>query len=71
MIILEEGMADRISDERDSIVSDQYKIGGQPGCFTVNFTSPYNSIHQISGFKSEDEAQAWIAEAKLLIGMYL
>jgi hypothetical protein len=68
---LEEGMADRISDERPSLVPDQYRIQGQPGCFTVNFRSPYNSMHQISGFKSEDEAQAWIAEAKLLIGLYL
>jgi hypothetical protein len=63
-------MADRISDERDSIVSDQYKIGGQPGCFTIHFRSPHNSMHQISGFKSEDEVQAWIAEAKLLIRTY-
>src|SRR5271170_2791232 len=31
---------------------------GQPGCFTVNFRSPNNALHQISGFKTEDDAQS-------------
>lgn len=63
-------MAAHISDEPASVAHTQYNIYGRPGYFTVNFTSPYNSLHQISGFKSEHDAQAWIDETKLLIATY-
>ena len=63
-------MAADIFDEPAFMASDQYKIYGSPGYFTVNFTSPYNSVHQISGFKSEHDARAWIEEARLLIKTY-
>ncbi|MGD0104713.1 MAG: hypothetical protein ABSC06_11820 [Rhodopila sp.] len=58
------------SDDSASQLSAEYAIYGQPGDFTANFRSPYNSIHQISGFKTEDDARAWIAETKLLVSMY-
>ena len=58
------------SDESASVPLNQYVIYGNPGCFTVNFISPYNSLHQISGFKSKDDAHAWIEETKLLAGTY-
>lgn len=51
-------------------LESEYNIYGEAGYITVNFKSPYNSMHQISGFKSEDDAKAWIAETKALIGMY-
>ena len=51
---------------RQYLASKGYNIYGRPGHFTVNFTSPYNSLHQISGFKSEHDARAWIDEARLL-----
>jgi len=49
------------------VASNEYNIYGQPGYFTVNFTSPYNSLHQISGFKSEHDAQTWIDETRRLM----
>ena len=52
------------------VASNEYNIYGRPGHFTVNFTSPYNSLHQISGFRSEHDAQAWINEARLLVKTY-
>jgi hypothetical protein len=55
------------------VASSEYNIYGRPGHFTVNFTSPYNSLHslhQISGFKSEHDAQAWIDETRLLAKTY-
>ena len=60
-------MTDHVLDESVLRLPNEYNIYGQPGHFTVNFISPHNSIHQISGFKTEDDAQAWIAEAKVLI----
>jgi hypothetical protein len=70
-------MAANISDEpgpvasRQYVASNEYNIYGRPGHFTVNFRSPYNSLHQISGFKSEHDARAWIDEARLLVKTYL
>jgi hypothetical protein len=60
------------SSVKDSVVhpASEYNIYGQAGYITVNFKSPYNSMHQISGFKTEDDAKAWIAETKAMIGMY-
>lgn len=69
-------MAAHISDELGPVassrraVSSEYSIHGRPGHFTVNFTSPYNSLHQISGFQSERDAQAWIDETRLLVKTY-
>jgi hypothetical protein len=63
-------MDETVLSERAAMVSNQYTICGQPGYFTVNFTSPHNAIHQITGFKSEDDAQAWIEETKRLVGTY-
>ncbi len=63
-------MADSVTDKAAVSSTDAYNILGQPGFFTVNFTSPLNSLHQISGFKTEDDAQAWIAEARRLVGTY-
>jgi hypothetical protein len=66
-------MAAHISDEpgrvaaSQHVASNEYNIYGQPGYFTVNFTSPYNSLHQISGFKSEHDAQTWIEETRRLM----
>jgi hypothetical protein len=45
----------------------EFTIYGQPGCFTVNFRSPNNALHQISGFKTEDDAQSWVKETRRLI----
>jgi hypothetical protein len=57
---------------KDSVVhpTSEYNIYGKAGYITVAFKSPYNSMHQISGFKTEDDAKAWIAETKAMIGMY-
>jgi hypothetical protein len=63
-------MSDHTSDGHRPRSHDDYIIHGHVGYFTVSFTSPFNSTHQISGFKTEDDAQSWIAEAKLLIGTY-
>jgi hypothetical protein len=63
-------MAEQSLDESSVCKLNVYNIYSQSGFFTVNFRSPYNSMHQISGFKTEDEAHAWIAETKLLMGMY-
>jgi hypothetical protein len=63
-------MSDQITDGHRSCLPDDYIICGHTGYFTVSFTSPFNSTHQISGFKTEDDAQCWIAEAKLLVGTY-
>lgn len=49
---------------------DQYDIDGSPGQFTARFTSPYNTLHQISGIRSRDDAIAWITEARLLARSY-
>jgi len=57
-------------DEKVSRICAEYNIYGEPGDFTAKFRSPYNSIHQISGCKTEDDARAWIAETKLLVSMY-
>ena len=51
-------MAERVMETSAS----PYSICGEPGCLTVSFTSPHNSLHRCSGVRSEDEAQAWIAE---------
>jgi hypothetical protein len=65
-------MPEQVSGERTSTAAaERYHIYGEPGYFTVNFTSPHNSLHQISGFKTEEDAHAWIAETKkLLFGAY-
>jgi hypothetical protein len=46
--------------------TNEFAIHG-PGCFTVNFRSPNNALHQISGFKTEDDAQSWVKETRRLI----
>jgi hypothetical protein len=61
-------MAESTPNQRSSVTESEYNIYGQPGYFTVNFTSPY--MHQMSGFQSEEDAQAWIAETKLLVETY-
>jgi hypothetical protein len=63
-------MTKNISDESAPPPPNEYNIYGRDGFFVVNFTSPYNSLHQISGFKTKDDAQAWIAEAKHLAETY-
>ena len=63
-------MAEPSSDESITQPFTEYNIVGQAGYITANFRSPYNSMHQISGFKTERDARAWIAEARLLIGRY-
>jgi hypothetical protein len=60
-------MTDSLSNKSALHPTTEYNVYGQAGCFTVDFTSSYNSIHQISGFKTEDDAQAWVAEARLLV----
>jgi hypothetical protein len=61
-------MADSNLDERALGQPKEFNIYGGMGCFTVDFPSPYNSIHQITGFKTEDAARDWIAETQILIG---
>jgi hypothetical protein len=63
-------MTDSMSDKSALRPTTEYNIYGQAGCFTINFASSYNTMHQISGFKTEDVAQAWVAEARLLVGTY-
>jgi hypothetical protein len=63
-------MTDSMSDKSALRPTTEYNIYGQAGCFTINFSSSYNTMHQISGFKTEDVAQAWVAEARLLVGTY-
>ena len=40
----------------------------QAGGYTVRIISPFNSIHRVGGFKTADDAQTWIGEARILIG---
>jgi hypothetical protein len=42
----------------------QYHIVPQTDSFTVRIIYPQNSIHRVGGFKTEDDAQAWIGEAR-------
>ena len=56
-----------MSDKDAFRSNNEFNIYGQPGCFTVNFRSPYNALHQISGFKTEDDAQSWVKETRRLI----
>jgi hypothetical protein len=63
-------MAEHVMETSATTTTSPYAISGEPGCFTVKFTSPHNTLHQFSGFKSEDEAQAWIAETRVLAQTY-
>ncbi len=53
-----------VPDEQTSNSFIERDITVDGDSFTARFTSPHNTIHQVSGFKSEDEAQAWMAEAQ-------
>jgi hypothetical protein len=64
-------MPEQVSDECAPAPAHDYHIYERLGYFTVNFTSPQNSVHQINGFTSEEDAHAWIAETKkLFLGAY-
>ena len=60
----------KVSPVDSDPVEDQYDINGSPGQFVARFTSPYNTLHQISGVQSRDEAIAWIVETRHLIRSY-
>ena len=51
-------------------LTDRYDIAGSPGQFTARFISPYNTLHQTSGFQTKDEALAWINETGKLTRLY-
>jgi hypothetical protein len=63
-------MAEHVMETIATTSASPYTIYGEPGCFTVKFTSPHNTLHQFSGFKSEDDALAWIAETRVLAQTY-
>lgn len=63
-------MDDPVPDEDPSPAVIEYDAHGQPGSFTAKVMSPHNSLHQVSGFKSADDAQTWVREATLLIGKF-
>ncbi len=46
----------------------EYHILPQSGGFAVRITFPHNAIHRIGGFKTEDDAKQWIAEARNRMG---
>jgi hypothetical protein len=56
-------MTDSMSDSGALHSTTEYNIYGRAGCFTVNFASPNNLIHQVSGFRTEGDAQTWVSEA--------
>jgi hypothetical protein len=64
-------VTDPTADKAACAGHDDFNIIARAGLFTVNFRSPYNSLHQISGFKTEHDAQAWVAEARHLAATYL
>jgi hypothetical protein len=64
-------VADHQTNNRAARSSSEYEIFSDGGVFAVRFNSPFNSIHRMSGFKTEDDAQAWIAEAKLLMRTFV
>ena len=55
-----------MSDKNIFRYTNGFNIYGRPGCFTVNFRSPHNALHQISGFKTEDDAQSWVKTRRLV-----
>jgi hypothetical protein len=57
-------MNEQASNERAAMASNPYSITGEAGHYTVKFQSPHNAVHQVSGFKSEDDAQAWITDTR-------
>ena len=46
--------------------SERFEVVGSAGWFTARFTSPYNAFYQVSGFRSRDDAIAWVTEAQVL-----
>lgn len=63
-------MIDLIASEDASVRPAEFNIVARAGFFIVNFRSPYNSMHQTNGLKTEEDARAWLAEARHLAGTY-
>ena len=59
-------MFDHISDKVNSSECDISRAGH----YTARFVSSYGSLHRATGFKTADDAQAWIARIKLLDKIY-
>ena len=63
-------MSEHVENESEPLPLSEYEIASTGGVYAAKFNSPYNSIHRMNGFKTEDDALAWIAEAKLLMRTY-
>ena len=57
-------------DEYRSVEREDSRVSCQNGFYTARVVSPFNSVHQITGFKSREDAIAWVSQTQFLADKY-